>query len=31
MYEKQDLISNDLDNAGFKHTSVMDIQRIFIV
>ena len=31
MYEKQDLFSKDLDNAGFKHPSVLGIQRLFIV
>ena len=29
-HEKQDLFSNDLDNAGFKHESVMGIWSIFI-
>ena len=29
-HEKQYLFSNDLDNAGFKHESVMGIQSIFI-
>ena len=29
-HENQDLLSNDLDNAGFKHESVMGIQSIFI-
>ena len=29
-HEKQDLFSNGLDNAGFKHEPVMGIQRIFI-
>ena len=31
MYEKQDLFSNDIDNAGFKHESAMCIQSIFVV
>ena len=31
MYEKQDLLSNVIDNAGFKHESVMCIQSIYIV
>ena len=29
-HEKQDLFTNGLDNAGFKHESVMDIRSIFI-
>ena len=31
MYKKQDLFSNDIDNAGFRHESVMCIQSMFIV
>ena len=31
MYEKQDLFSNDIDNAGFTQESVICIQSIFIV
>ena len=31
MYEKQNLFSNDTDNAGFKRELVMCIQSIFIV
>ena len=29
-HEKQDLFSTDLDNAIFKHESVMGLQSIFI-
>ena len=28
-HEKQDLFSNDLDNAGFKYESVMGFQSIY--
>ena len=31
MYEKKDLFSNDIDNAGFKHESDRCIHSIFIV